>query len=814
MMKKNTFPYLLVILFIGLVALRVVHISADPPAELSWSGGLFFDEGALAHNARNKVLFGAWKFDEWNDFYYSPILTYIKWLVFRIFGVGIAQLRLVPIIFSGLTLLALYQTLKLSLPRSTAVLSVFLLGVNYLYVMYSRIGLTETPLLLFTMLTVYFWQAGLQTQRSSRARWLMFWGGVNCFTVYIFKALAVYFLPVPFAALFLLILFADTNTRRKELLFLSGSFFLGLLVTAGIWYGLFYMPNYDAIHQAGEYVKNLSFPTSFPRFWQNVRYSPFIPIFLQTPVVFVMSWLYLMYLFALLWIDRSRITTLDLFMALWFLAHLAFFLGYAYRPTRYYIPIIPPMAVLAARGIMRLWRVSELRIPSIKHAVGWFWAAGWLLGIALWLYVFVYSLYTYGFLPFVTIPPPSFWLNLLAGIVFSGAAAIGLFWSIPKHRGKIAAFPRWIFQGIALGLIAAALNVNAWQYYEWVKSPHYIIQKTSQELGALLPEGSLIAGLATPMLCMENRHHPLYVWDKFVNYRKTFQKYPVTHLFLAEFNDELRYYYRRFRRVMKRATLLRTYWIKDSPFHLFSLQEPTFEAITPSQTQLQAGEPFSVTLEVRNNHPQQARELEVGWLLRPQQNSSAPLPMKTVELELAPLEQKAVTLSASVPAGTYRLLAGFFSPEQRVYEAETLLSNLAQINEDVEAINGMARRVPQSREGYLVYGPYHKYPPGKYEVGFRMKYVSGQECPPGQAIAEIDVTRNMSETIVASRKLWERDFQQNNGYHTFALPFFLESSPKLEFRAFASECAEVWIDRITVTFLRGTWYPGELRIEN
>jgi hypothetical protein len=95
-----------------------------------------------------------------------------------------------------------------------------------------------------------------------------------------------------------------------------------------------------------------------------------------------------------------------------------------------------------------------------------------------------------------------------------------------------------------------------------------------------------------------------------------------------------------------------------------------------------------------------------------------------------------------------------------------------------------------------------------------MKYVSGQNCPQGQPIAEIDVTSDMSETILASRKLWESDFQQKNAYSTFPLTFFLESSPLLEFRVFASECAEVWIDHITVTFFRGAWYPKPVIVQN
>lgn len=814
MKRKHIFPYLLALLFIGLIALRVIHISADPPIHLSWSGGLFFDEGALAHNARNKVLFGAWKFDEWNDFYYSPLLTYVKWLVFRVFGVGIAQLRIVPIMFSGLTLWTLYVTLKLSFPLSTTVLSLILLGVNYLYVMYSRIGLTETPLLFFMMFTCYFWQVGLQASRTSHKHWLMFGAGVSCFSVYIFKALAVYFLPVPLVALLLLILFSKQKHRQKELLFLSGTFLAGMLMTAGIWYVLFYAPNYHEIHQAGEYVKMLSFPTSLSQFWENILRNPLVMIFQRTPVVFVMSWLYLIYLFSLLWTDRATIQPLDLFMALWFLAHVTFFFGYAYRPTRYYLPIIPPMVVLAARGIMSLWRIREIRFPGIQHLAGWLWGVSWVLGTVLWVYVLAPALYSYGFLPFVTIPRTGFWPNLVVGILLSGVVTIGLFWGYLGHRGTLLTVPPlWLFKGAALGLVSVACIINAEQYYQWAMSPRYVVKKVSRELGALLPEGSLIAGLATPMLSMENTLRPLYVWDNFVNYRQPFQKYPVTHLFLAEFNDELGYYYRSFPEVMKRATLVKTYWIKGSPFHLFSLLEPSIEAITPSQTEYQSDEPVTVTIEVKNNHPEQSGEVEVGWLLQSQSDQSAPIFMKTNHIAFAAFEQKAVTLSEHVPTGIYRLMAGFFPPEQRVYEAERLSSQLGHVRDDADAQNGKAQKAAQFTQGFLVYGPYHKFPPGKYEVAFRIKYTTEQACPQEQSVAVIEVTSDTGESVLTSRELREKDFQQKNSYETFPLEFFLESSPKLEFRVFTSGCAEVWVDQITVMFLRGVWYPESLVVQ-
>ena len=77
----------LLILLLALAA-RTVHLTADPPKDLCWSLGVFFDEGVYNHNARNQLLFGEWRLDEWNDFYYSAVSTWVKYEVMRVIGVG------------------------------------------------------------------------------------------------------------------------------------------------------------------------------------------------------------------------------------------------------------------------------------------------------------------------------------------------------------------------------------------------------------------------------------------------------------------------------------------------------------------------------------------------------------------------------------------------------------------------------------------------------------------------------------------------------------------------------------------------------
>lgn len=806
-MKRDSFSYLILLGFLLLFGLRLVHIEADPPADLSWSGGLFFDEGALAHNARNKVLFGEWEMDEWNDFYYSPILTYIKWAVFSLFGVGLAQLRIVPVVFSWLTLWILYLTLRITLKRSVAILGIFLLGFNYIYLMYNRIGLTETPFAFFAALTLYFWQRGLHERSLRYAGGCMFFAGVSCFTVHIFKTI-FYFLPVPIVALILLWLIAGERAERRRLLRLFGYFLAGMVVTMAIWIATFYYPNYDAIHQAGTYVKILSIPHSVSSFFENVVRTPFFSIFLQTPVILILALGYLLHLIYLLFHHRTKLQPLDVFVSLWFLAHLFFFLGYSYRPTRYYVPIIPSMAVLAALGIMRILQLQDLKFTD--KISFWFWAIFWLLGGIVWTYILIPLMHQYGAVAYITVPRLNLYSNLLAGAILSLAITVVMAWWIRQHRGGRWHTPSRFLQGVAFIAILFAVIMNSIHYYRWASSPQYVVRNTSRELGTMLDD-AFIAGLETPTLCLENTHRPLYVWENFTNYENTLERFKLTHLFLAEFNDAVGYYRRKFPELMKRAILLKTYWIKGSRFHLYSIVEPSIDKIIVEHQRYTPDEPVTVTLKIKNYDHRKPRKVEVGWLLRPH-SESTPVITATESLTLEGLEEKALTLSKQIPPGSYDLMTGLFSSQQDGYEAEDMSGQVGYDYPDPDASKKQVRRGELNTQGFLVYGPYQRYPAGKFDTDFTLKYSAEDVTPEGE-LAIIDVAADSGKTILARMALKTQDFKNMNTYQTFRISYFLKIPQKLEFRVFTHGRAELWVDTISTSFVRGEWHEKPIVVE-
>ncbi|HEV8676670.1 MAG TPA: glycosyltransferase family 39 protein [Methylomirabilota bacterium] len=804
-------------LFLLLFGIRLLHLTADPPVDLDWSGGIFFDEGMLVHGARNKILFGRWDLDEWNDFYLSPLLTYIKWAVLSVTGVGIAQERLVPLAFSFLTLIVFYLAVRERAGRPTAVLALFLLGVNFIFGMFNRLGLTETPLVFFMVLTAYLWQKGFAPAPAGKApaagdgrppgggaRSDVFFllAGASAFLAYVFKNFP-YFLPIPVVALLLARPWrrpAAPAVARAVALIL-----LGMAVPFLAWYALFYRRYAGAIDQAMGYFQYQSVPAHLQQLWINLAAPPFFHYFEKTPVALLFACVGVGYVLYLRVHRPDRLTPLDLFMLCWFLAHFAIYLVLNYRPVRYYVPVLPPMCALAARVMIAGAAARSLALPSRLAAGAVVLLAGWL---ALVL--------GYGLLPLALrvarLAPPWPWDRQLLG---AAAVALGLVGGLAV-AGRIAGGRRWpVPRPVALAAflvlpVAAALGVNGYHYARWALQPHHVIRDLSRELGVTL-DHAYIAGLGAPMLVLENRHRALHVYENFFNYRNTFERYPLTHLFMGAANQEVEFYYRAYPEPMRRATLLDVHPIKESHFYLYSLVEPTIEQVRVARETYPAGEAVRVALTVRNNDGGAEREARVGVLLQPLAAGAAADLIAAAPVHLRPGETREVTVATDAAPGTYRVLGVTLPGRRHVFEAEYLAHRIGDKRDDPAATNGVAWRLQAGdpQRGQAVFGPYLRYPPGYLRATFRLKTGDNRTELP---VAQIDVTADGGRTILARRDLRGVDFAAPRAYQEFALTASLEDVHSLEFRVGTYKRADLWVDRIAVEFTRGEWYPRPLTV--
>ena len=65
--RKRRWAILALILVLA-ASIRVIHLRADPPANISASRALWTDEAFKNYNVRNKVLFDHWRVSEENDY--------------------------------------------------------------------------------------------------------------------------------------------------------------------------------------------------------------------------------------------------------------------------------------------------------------------------------------------------------------------------------------------------------------------------------------------------------------------------------------------------------------------------------------------------------------------------------------------------------------------------------------------------------------------------------------------------------------------------------------------------------------------------
>ncbi|MDI6892274.1 MAG: glycosyltransferase family 39 protein [Actinomycetota bacterium] len=565
--KPALFLVLLVGLFVLFTLVRVNHITADPPLNLTWSNCAFTDEGAYAYNARNKVLFGSWDVDGWTEYngmYQTPIVHFLNYLVFSVLGVGFVQVRIAPIILSVLSLWLLYAALKDNLGERVALLSALFLGFNYVYVMYNRVGITETPEVFFMLLTFYLYQKG------AASRTFNFLSGFFCWVTFVTKPYAFFFI-LAFFAMFLVKFLqgrSESVARRKVLsslfIFLSG-FLLALIVSLMIWY----IPYFSEIRYYSTFslTDQVISPLGRVRKVFSILAFP-DSLWIRAPIITIFSFFYVVVLTS----AGRKFSSEDAFFISWFALGLVFLSLLAYRPLRYFVPLIPPMCVLAARAWMGLWRAEKAALlPKITPGRR-FWIFFWAWVIA---FILLYNCLA-GYFGSAT---PNL-IKLSLGISF--LVSVGLSISHERVERMIQFFAR-SFSGTSLskslcvGAMVAFFAVNGGQYLAWAMNPRYTLSETSKELERILPGDSRVMGNFAAELCLGNHLRCLpyfniadrYKPEKIISLVET---HGVTHLLLP-LEDVLFYNPELFESdlIVKHSRVVKQYHIKEQTILLYAI---------------------------------------------------------------------------------------------------------------------------------------------------------------------------------------------------------------------------------------------------
>lgn len=787
----NNKYFILAVFFVLLLsmALRVNAPRADLPSDITFSGSILTDEGNQCHNSRSKALYDDWYPDDWRITNYNPVLPHIKLFIFNVFGVGMWQLRLVNFIFAFFSLLFFYLTLRsyFNPHRILPLLGTLLLGTNFLFIMYNKIGTFETSITFWVVLTLYF----LEKYRATRKNHFLILSGAAAFMAFVFKSIMAYFLPLPFAACIVLCLFHDEENRKpvkegaKNILLILA----GVLVVAVPWYLFHYMPNKTwIVGTAGNYMGNLMFPKSLDHAFRNFLAFNWKDQFIKIPVVWLAAILYLPLFFRRLLHRKAKLTEIG--FLLFFLAHTFMFFVMSYRPTRYFIPVIPALVFMTVH-YFKHWLLFT---PEDKRG-NWSFSDNIVLVFdVLWLTIAS----AFCFLPLLSRYIYSFPVPRLSYIYLIVSVLLVALYHLSRHiyHKLVWRKPdfRVIFVPVSILLVAVSLFISAGYYLDWNGNKTFTVRDISRELGEKL-DNAYIAGMTAPVAVLENRHKALWLYPNFVNWdQRTFQKYPLTHALLGtDVSKEIAHYFKTWPQRMERAPLSEVYHIKDYFLHLYAFNAPYIKTVTP-------GKDNRVEIRVFNPGANPVKTT-VGRVHLPSFN----VVNGKTEYELNPGANTLLLEPVESMEGLVFLECNrSFNAGPLRYEGEIFLCKVGENIREAAASGGWVRRFERAGNtpGFLSYGPAVPYAPGVLVADFNITFHDLQSKL--RPVATIDIFSYQDNGPIAQMEIKAGDIKKSSN-NNYRLRVELPVTKTLEFRLQTTPFAGVSLDYVDVTYYQGAF---------
>lgn len=541
---KKGFPLLAALLLALLLCLRLVHITADPPYDLSASGGPYGDPGGYSFNARNKVVFGTWEVDDYNMMYVSFPPHIVTFLSFKLLGVGFAQQNLVPVLFSFGSLFLFFLILRRRFSYTWALGGTGLLGINYLFLMYSRVANRVMPPIFFILLGIYFLQKGTRKTGHCLA------AGMSFFLALISKSVVFYVLAAVGIGY---LIYICLHHKIKEIAIQITSLAAGALIPGILWFLFIYIPHRDFILSFSRLnVRFLIPPANFPslirNFWTR---PPILPS--HMPVICVLAALASLILLFRTLRESKAIPIVDWIFLLWFFTGYLYYAIIQQRFPRHVIPHIIPLVFLAVSYGHHLLSPGPQERKKIPYPLA--------LMLFLWL-LFPISLglkYLVKQFPGLFTGQKGLNWTLLALSSVSAFLLFVLMKAGSKRKRGLLSFSSK--RALVFTLMAVVLIFHGFRYLGWALHPQFQFKEASRDFGKAFPEAA-IAGLWAPVICLENKHRAHEYFPGAINdYEDFFQRFKITHVFTTTHAGEDKKFEQNFPEVMAQARLLARYHI-------------------------------------------------------------------------------------------------------------------------------------------------------------------------------------------------------------------------------------------------------------
>ncbi len=782
MKNKKLFYVLLFFIFITAIFLRVNSPESDLPDDITFSGSILTDEGNQCHNSRSKYLYDDWYPDDWKITYYNPILPYFKLAIFKVFGVGLWQIRLVSYIFSLLSLLFFFLTLKLYLNKKYALYGTALMGVNFLLLMFSKIGTFETPMIFWMILSLYFIE---KYSSSDKEKFLVF-AGMSAFMAFVFKNIAIYFIPVPIIALIMYLIIKNNKLKFNKtilpiiyILFGVGSMFI-------VWYFFFYNPNKEWINSApGKYMKGLMSPKSFSDLLKNFITFPWKEQFNKIVFVWVGSLFFIPVFYRELF--KKKVKLIEISYFLYFMAHTVLFLFLSYRPTRYLIPVIPAMIFMSVSFVYKIINIKNEVVEDnlIKRIVIY------ILDNIWWFFVLFFC-----FLPLFSHYIIKAKMSFL--FIFLNIALLSIFHFLIKFNlnkfliSKIGKYKNLI-KCFFIILFFLSISLNLFHYLKWNKNKTSKIKDISLELKDNITNG-YIAGLTAPAVVLENNHKSLFLYPNFVNFKDTFKKYNLTHAILGTgLSNEISIYYQKWPVRMQNSILINVYNLKNYHLHLYSFIDPFIKSVTINDR-----DEFELLIynPDKNNRTININVLTASNFNKTNISEYIAKPGKNIfYLKFNSFINNKSSLLFYIDKLKYK--------EKFRYEAESFRERVGINKTSNKHSNNMFKFFDTSKDkpGFLGYSHQIYYSPGIIRANYAMAFSKVKSN--FKKISSIDIYSHNSRNIACKRDIRKINIKNKDSF-AMVRPIF--KTDKIEYRVKALGNGNIEFDYVEIEYIQGHFF--------
>ncbi|VAW54783.1 hypothetical protein MNBD_GAMMA06-603 [hydrothermal vent metagenome] len=474
MTRKYSHFIIILTIFICAIALRGIHINADTPSGLSWSAGLYVDEGYKTLSPRNLILFGkthwhaADTYPGWMN--YSPITQWSVYAAFKNFGISISSARLVPIIYFSLFILLYIFFMFRRHSSKIFYLGLVLLASDATLFTFSRVALFEMPISFFIYAMIL--PLSLYKEKTSISIYPLiglFIGGI-ALTYLIKLSLLIYIFPV-LAAASISFIVKNNKMSKNQLILFSSAFLIAILAILGF--------SYD------DWSTRLNISP------QLYVYSVIEnPLLLTSPAIIIAGTLCAAHAIAYqsnLYLNNLyRLSLICMVLSAPFILSL-----FSYGPLRYYLPFVPAYILLIIEWFSTSTTETSRRITNRVFYV---------IGMLMFSLAVMYALTALKLSEYIQI-------RFIIVIGLSAALIVFLF----RHQ----ALPKNTVQKIMMAIISLSILQNIYFIGSFISNPRYDAETMRKRLSEIVKSDEVIAGGWAPFLTLGTPIKSIYASSAF-----------------------------------------------------------------------------------------------------------------------------------------------------------------------------------------------------------------------------------------------------------------------------------------------------------